>query len=1102
MKNSRRNHFHEASLEVLTDGSELTEPAIFLTIRRHNNHSCRHGNTENENVPLRQPSTVVFYEDSSLNIEPNTGKDGDADKGTIVARYNLSGLPSLTGRLSSDQSFKLLQGGAFRAVLIPSLGSGASLGGLPALFLSLINSGYRCAQPSITSRGSDGDESAPENDNDVPHEDITSTTGGYNDVPIIGPPGVGVTIDGILDTIFGNVRRRPSIRICECPVASNWWEVYHDSYVKIWAQSVPRHSSFASECEACSVIEKTQDSSTHEESSSTSSSSEDGSDTENGDSRNVREVRNDPAASSLASSEYSIVYMVMLLTQDKEECNTTNEPRGEKNNHHTVQSQPYCFAIMPSAPCQKCRKCGTIFDSTKQNKNPAQFNTLRNLPQEIVSGRQESSFLLDFILHFNALIDEDGVDLDDGKHCNNNQTSTQSNNPLSKRRRIGPTKNDDVESRKKVMKYKIVVPAWVTKLAEHHLATSPDHHLIDYNGGVASGVHDEGILIRAEQRSQTLHKFLPFAFPLSKNQLKDHSIRLCKKQQQQMTNLHMNGEGIDTSYANTRSLNSALAFGLQSCTSVILQGWNNFRDEIKAEQPFIFVSRIKGIHDRCKDRMVGRPSSHDVDYTTNVRSLKCAFFGGSCICGECKHASNMVLRCTVDDNEIELGSSSSDCDDLQTEEGGEKSEFLNEFSEEDTTVLNDISCQDAFDLASPHLLMLGTGCATPSPLRGSSAYGLFLPTSLNDADALVLSAIIECGEGTLTGLLRHLPSLYNQKDIIHSHLTSLDVQLSHVNFIWISHSHLDHYGDLPIVVQAIANAKRKFGHGTQQQPNQLLVIAPSKVIKYLNIMLRRSNAPRNQNTEEVLDQVLYVAVTHREFQLSPFAGHLRSCVYDFTLRIRMFPGVQRQNEAKHVNYHPFASLRNVEVEHCREAFALILQMNVPSKDKRLDGTQSFNLSDFVLCFSGDTRPSARLVTGCRSYSPPLSNMHTWQQNQHHQYITPQVHLPAVSLLLHEATFLNDSQGQIDAVRKRHSTTAEALNVAHHINVEACVLTHFSQRYKHVAIKDICDGQNSRGFSWGIALDGMMVPLTKRALSGLFRLSQCVDAILTLNSEEG
>jgi len=353
--------------------------------------------------------------------------------------------------------------------------------------------------------------------------------------------------------------------------------------------------------------------------------------------------------------------------------------------------------------------------------------------------------------------------------------------------------------------------------------------------------------------------------------------------------------------------------------------------------------------------------------------------------------------------------------------------------------------------------------------------------------ALVLSAIIECGEGTLTSLLRHMPSLYGSNNYVHSKLTCLDMQLSYVNFIWISHAHLDHYGDLPVVIQAIVNAKQKFKHTIQQQSKPLLVIAPSKVLTHLNIVLWQSRDKGVSMRRQEREQQKYIGVTHREFKYSPFARHIPSLVFEYMLPIPVYQDSQHthqqhQNGApgNHRNnyYCPFASLRNVEVEHCREAFAIILEINIPSQNNSSDQVQCpNNLSRLMLCFSGDTRPSAQLVRACQSYLPQRLNV-----------------------LIHEGTFLNDSCGQIDAVKKRHSTTAEALDVARRIHAESCILTHFSQRYRHVSINDVCSTQDSYPFSWGVAMDGMMVPLTKRALSSLFRLSQCVDAVMTCNSD--
>jgi ribonuclease Z len=317
-------------------------------------------------------------------------------------------------------------------------------------------------------------------------------------------------------------------------------------------------------------------------------------------------------------------------------------------------------------------------------------------------------------------------------------------------------------------------------------------------------------------------------------------------------------------------------------------------------------------------------------------------------------------------------------------------------------------------------------------------------------DALVLSAIIECGEGTLSSLFKHIESLS-------CHPSSLEEHLSYVNFIWISHAHLDHYGDVSNVVQAVAKAKRK-----AQNTQPVILIAPAKVLKYLRVLLLKPSAQKIEDRQ-------YIGITHREFQTSPFVGHVRSMVYDHTLMMPRYSSHPKNYGTQATKlYKPFASIQNVEVEHCREAYGLLLQMYIPMKG-------AFN--SFVLCFSGDTRPSARLTKACQIYS---------QNNP-------------ISLLIHEATFLHDSQGREDAIRKRHSTVKEALNVATNIGAEACLLTHFSQRYTHVSVDDVSgDGSgNSYKRSWGIACDGMLIPLTKRGMDSLLPLTKCIDAILSL-----
>lgn len=1044
-------HCHEASLEVLTDGSELTGgAAIFLTIRR--------GSTSIDISPITAAmgdETTATKLNDAIHYK---AKDENGKEGTILARYNLTGLPSLTGRLSTDQSYKLLSGGGFKCVLLPSLVSspydcycegeirGASVGGLAALFLSLIQNGYKVAKPTLTvssvpaksaddnNEGKDSSDSVLDGDGEENNQYNQRTAGScnYSDISIIGPQGTDRTVDGMMDTMFGHGSNRPSLRVCDVPAPKSdndgeadgcWWGVYQDTHVRIWGQSVDMSVASSCVCERCatSLKKRRRDEMDGESSPSSSSNGEDE------DSESEAEDCDDVHSSNTSTRVSSVVYIVMI-----HQLNGENESQ---------LCRPYSFAIVPppSALHRTCQSCKCRFKCN----NPC-WKVFRNLPQEVAGGNsncavETQQHLLDFILHLSP----DSVDA----HCDD-----------------GFSSNGDNPNHNSVPQHRIKVPPWViaANLARHHLATIPD--------GRKNNL-DPGILVRAQQRSKYLTSYLPFAFPLNG----------CDK---------VAGKDDTTQEATTakNSYDQAIAFGLESCTSVLLRrsggisgnvgnvdgsSDNQITELRHPSSSFTFLSRVKSILSRCKRNDDVSSSVIPEDKSNMISSLRDAY--------QTKRLIN-INPVVNDDNEIDL--------DVSDDESNVKAQ---QHDGRGTGANGRIT---HIDRSSPHLLVLGTGCATPSPHRGSSAYAIFMPTSYLEQDTLALSAIIECGEGTLTSLLRHLPSL--PTDATSSTASSFDEHLRSVQFVWVSHSHLDHYGDLPSVVQAIANAKKR-RQTLSTNGNPLVVIAPSKVLQFLNVVM-------NGSTEKSLKERSYVGITHREFQYSPFADHVRSMIYGCSLDtpICLQQPIQTNDNSHTQCYHPFFSLRNVEVEHCREAFALILEVSYPINDGNSDRSRPFaKQKTFVLCFSGDTRPSNNLVHECRCL-PPQPHRVNWQQMQFLS-LPPPPPPPRISLLLHEATFLGDLSGQADAVKKRHSTSTEALDIARLARAEACLLTHFSQRYAHLSLDDITATSNeqtsgSYEFSWGVALDGMLLPLTKRGTSSLSQLSQCIDALLTNISE--
>jgi ribonuclease Z len=99
----------------------------------------------------------------------------------------------------------------------------------------------------------------------------------------------------------------------------------------------------------------------------------------------------------------------------------------------------------------------------------------------------------------------------------------------------------------------------------------------------------------------------------------------------------------------------------------------------------------------------------------------------------------------------------------------------------------------------------------------------------------------------------------------------------------------------------------------------------------------------------------------------------------------------------------FQSLKSVLVDHCHEAYGLVVRAKC----------------GWSIVYSGDTRPCSRLVQAGA----------------------------CCTLLIHEATFEDVLADH--ATRKQHSTVSEALDIGFRMAAEYVILTHFSQRYPQV-----------------------------------------------------
>ncbi|KAG0093309.1 hypothetical protein BGZ92_006417 [Podila epicladia] len=142
----------------------------------------------------------------------------------------------------------------------------------------------------------------------------------------------------------------------------------------------------------------------------------------------------------------------------------------------------------------------------------------------------------------------------------------------------------------------------------------------------------------------------------------------------------------------------------------------------------------------------------------------------------------------------------------------------------------------------------------------------------------------------------------------------------------------------------------------------------------------------------------------------------------------------------------FRDISTVDVIHCPWSY----------------GISMTHQSGWKIVYSGDTRPCQNLVQAGHD----------------------------ATVLLHEATFEDDMQPE--ALRKKHSTTQEAITVGEGMEARFTMLTHFSQRYPKIPRFDYED----KSTVIGICFDLMSVPLGQ-----IYKLPKFLPALQVLYSPQ-
>ncbi|KAF6004157.1 Zinc phosphodiesterase ELAC protein 2 [Cyanidiococcus yangmingshanensis] len=273
--------------------------------------------------------------------------------------------------------------------------------------------------------------------------------------------------------------------------------------------------------------------------------------------------------------------------------------------------------------------------------------------------------------------------------------------------------------------------------------------------------------------------------------------------------------------------------------------------------------------------------------------------------------------------------------------------------------IQDNEWTDAFSV-----LFLGTGSAMPSRYRNVSAILV---------DLVDHALFLDAGEGTFGQLVRAIGVDASKSLLLHR-----------TRCIWISHMHADHHlGTGSLVALRTRLAKelpRAERLGTAIMP--LLVLGPRLLGRWLETLAE-------------LEPLSYIFLNNSEL-----------------LRAETSPVAEYFPQA--LGMH----LRTLRVDHCPDAYALVLESALGSEALETDlAPREADISNWKLVYSGDTLPfDAGLIAAAKG----------------------------ASLIIHEATFENGKEDE--ALLRKHSTIGQALGTIEQMHPKQAILTHFSQRY--------------------------------------------------------
>lgn len=329
--------------------------------------------------------------------------------------------------------------------------------------------------------------------------------------------------------------------------------------------------------------------------------------------------------------------------------------------------------------------------------------------------------------------------------------------------------------------------------------------------------------------------------------------------------------------------------------------------------------------------------------------------------------------------------------------------------------------------AEVEITTLGTGSSHPSKHRNVSGTLLRVPGCG--------SYLLDAGEGTL-GTLRRMYTKPQLNDVFKD-----------LKMIWISHLHADHHLGLTSVIrawyEAVHDAKPSYDKNILQSlasdKSRLAVVSDAPMLAWLREYASIEDfgysrlLPLATRPSKILDEdglkrsrtnlrIPYRASISRD-EARPVESKQDERDTDELSTDESNTDESKSHEPRDrfLKYMNLSSLEAVFVSHCKGAQAVSIKTT----------------SGLKVSFSGDCRPSLNFAAIGKDSD----------------------------VLIHEATFEDDMQGE--AIAKKHSTSGEALIVAHQMNAKAALLTHFSQRYAKVPPIGVASGRSSESSLKGL-----------------------------------